>query len=85
MRKDLVLHFVAGAVIALIAQASILVFFGYHSYFIPAIIAAVSGVGKEIYDLISKKGTPDLNDAIFTCLGGGLCLAIWGIVVNYIL
>lgn len=33
-------------------------------------LAAVAGVGKEIYDKVSGKGTPEVADAVYTVAGG---------------
>jgi len=32
--------------------------------------STVVGIAKEVYDKVSKKGTPDIMDAVFTTLGG---------------
>lgn len=55
-------HFIAGLLIYLIAQ----------SFMTPiwAMLPVVAiGTGKEIYDYISKKGTPDINDLLYTIYG----------------
>jgi hypothetical protein len=55
-------HFLAGFCIYLIAQL-----------FMPTVWAMVPviviGTGKEVYDYISKKGTPDINDLLYTIYG----------------
>ena len=55
-------HFIAGLCIYTIAQI-----------FMPAIWAMVPVIaiatGKEIYDYVSGKGTPDINDLLYTIYG----------------
>jgi len=55
-------HFIAGTIIYTIS-----------SLFMPtlwAIIPVIAiGTAKEIYDYISKKGTPELNDLLYTIYG----------------
>ncbi len=53
--KDKKLHFLVGFLIALLVN-------------IYAVI--VIGALKEIYDKVSKKGTPELLDFIYTVVGG---------------
>jgi len=38
------------------------------------IAAVVLGVAKEVYDLVSKRGTPDWRDVAWTAAGG---LVVW--------
>ena len=40
-----------------------------------AALCAAFGIGKEIYDRVSRNGTPDVLDAAATLLGGALVLA----------
>lgn len=55
-------HFIAGMLIYLIAQS-----------FMPLVWAllpvAIIGTLKEVWDCLSKKGTPDVNDLLFTMYG----------------
>jgi hypothetical protein len=55
-------HFIAGMIIYIIAL-----------FFMPPIWAMVPviaiGTAKEVYDYISKKGTPDINDLLYTIYG----------------
>lgn len=60
---DKALHVIAGVLVFAIAQLAI----GPWAM-IPVVIAAV---GKEVYDKVSGKGTPEWQDAAFT-IGGGL-------------
>lgn len=48
-----------------------------HSPLAGLIVAATFAVGKEVCDLVSKKGTPDPMDAIATVAGGLLVVAPW--------
>ena len=60
--QDKANHFIYGAVICLAL-----------SFAIPALYAMLVAVGvgiaKEIYDKVSRKGTPDLMDVLVTALG----------------
>ena len=47
----------------------------FHSVLAGAALCAVFAVGKEIYDKVSGKGTPDVLDAVATLIGGVLVLA----------
>jgi len=55
-------HFIAGMLIYIIA-----------CLFMPSIWAllpvVVIGTAKEVYDYISMKGTPDINDLLYTIYG----------------
>ena len=55
-------HFIAGAIICGIAILFIPVLYAF-------LITALVGATKEIYDLVSKKGTPDIKDFLFTIAG----------------
>jgi hypothetical protein len=55
-------HFIAGLVIYLIAQSFLTIWWAL----IPVIAIATL---KEVYDYISGKGTPDINDLLFTIYG----------------
>ena len=49
-----------------------------HSVEAGAILCAVLGVGKEIYDRLSRKGVPDIMDAVATLAGGAIvCIPLW--------
>ena len=55
-------HFIAGFCIYIIAQL--------FMQPIPAMIPVIAiGTLKEVWDYISKKGTPDINDLLFTIYG----------------
>jgi predicted PurR-regulated permease PerM len=55
-------HFIAGMLIYLIAQ----LFMPVAWALLPVVIIATL---KEVYDYLSKKGTPDVNDLLFTMYG----------------
>lgn len=62
MRTDHLLHLLVSAVIMAVL-----------SYFLPApwafCITLLIGIGKEVYDKVSKKGTAELSDLFFDFLG----------------
>ena len=60
--KDKQYHFMAGFFIYLISAQWFLIGFDL----IPVIAI---GTAKEVYDYVSKKGTPDINDLLFTIYG----------------
>jgi hypothetical protein len=35
-----------------------------------------AGIGKELYDLLSEKGTPEIEDAVATILGGSVVVLV---------
>lgn len=55
-------HFIAGFCIYLIAQ----LFLSEWLAMIPVIAIATA---KEVYDYASKKGTPDIDDLLYTIYG----------------
>jgi hypothetical protein len=60
--KDKQYHFIAGLLIYLWSQ----LIFTIWVAMIPVIAIATA---KEVYDYISKKGTPEINDLLFTIYG----------------
>lgn len=65
-------HFAYGAMLAGLGSL--------HSVAIGAALCAAFAIGKELYDRVSKRGTPDLMDALWTVAGGVpvlLPLAVW--------
>jgi len=53
---------------------------GLHSVLLGALLCAALAIGKEVYDRVSKRGTPDLLDVVWTLIGGAavlLPLAVW--------
>lgn len=59
--KDALLHALAGMILSILAVFSV-------SFSVVAILIAAAG--KEIFDLITKKGTPDVKDFLATLFGG---------------
>jgi len=68
---DKQLHFYSGGMLAgLLMPLSVqLAVFG-------VIFAAI---GKELYDLLSKRGTPEIMDAFATIVGGSV-IVIWAVI-----
>ena len=60
-------HFAYGAALASLGA--------FHSVLAGAAICAAFAAGKEVYDRVSRNGTPDILDAATTMLGGALVLA----------
>jgi hypothetical protein len=65
---DKIKHFLAGS-ISSISTAPALIY-NDRSVYWAVLSAVIIGAAKEIYDKVSKKGTPDLWDFIATSLGG---------------
>lgn len=63
MQKDKLLHFLAGALIALVVALTVAPWFA-------VLAAGVAGLAKEAYDHISGKGTVELADFGWTLTGG---------------
>ena len=73
MRRDHKLHFAAGLAIAAALGLWVSPLFG-----LGAGIAA--GAGKEAYDLISGRGTPEWSDLFWTAIGAVAGAgAAWGL------
>lgn len=72
---DKLIHFLGGMCICFII--------GLFLPILGLIATVLVGIGKEVYDHVSKKGTPEINDAIATILGG-LIAFIELLVVNNI-
>jgi len=66
--SDKLLHFFSGGFLA-----ALLLPFGFESALLGV---AAAGIGKEVYDLVSGKGTPELADALATIVGGSI-VVIW--------
>lgn len=62
-------HFVAGFSINAIAS----LFVGYLLGFV---IALLAGAGKEVYDRVTRKGTPEFKDFLYTALGALASVAV---------
>lgn len=69
---DKLRHYLAGSLAAAVG--------GLHSVAAGALLCAALAIGKEVYDRVSKRGTPDLLDAVWTLGGGAVVLvplAVW--------
>ena len=73
MRPDHMLHFAAGIAVALAFGLGVAPWFGL-------MLGVLAGVGKETYDLISGRGTPEWSDLFWTA-GGAVAGAgtAWGL------
>jgi hypothetical protein len=68
MRPDLKLHLAVGACLGFLG--------GFHSFEAGLALAAFAGASKEAWDYFSKRGTPALDDAVYTAAGGIVGAAI---------
>jgi hypothetical protein len=66
--QDQANHYIYGSIAAVVG-AYIAQAFGVDRWLGAVAFAAALGFAKEAYDRLSKKGTPDLNDAIVTAAG----------------
>lgn len=64
IQHDKLMHYTVGSMIALAATVVVGVW-----ALVPVLMAAV---GKEVYDKVSGKGTPELMDIVWTMWGGGV-------------
>jgi len=70
-------HFVYGALLAALGSL--------HSIAIGVLLCVVFAIGKELSDRASRRGNPELLDALATLAGGLvvlLPLAVWRLGVN---
>jgi hypothetical protein len=70
--EDKLRHYMVGSIAAALG--------GLHSVAAGAMLCAAVAIGKEVYDRVSKRGTPDLMDAVWTLAGGAVVvvpLAVW--------
>lgn len=75
-------HFLAGFAITAITS----IFFGY---IVGVVVAILASAGKEIYDKVTGKGTPELLDFVATVVGSVAAVAtsvavswIWRVVAT---
>jgi hypothetical protein len=66
-------HFLAGGLVGLSA-----LFVGWYAL----VLVVIVGIGKEVYDEESGKGTPEVMDALAACAGGLLVVGLIE-VANY--
>ena len=79
MRKDLILHALAGFVIVLLAC------FISGNFWIGWLMAILAGAGKElIWDRWLGKGVIDFSDLFVTAWGGLAGAVVWLMIVNVI-
>jgi hypothetical protein len=67
--QDKVLHFVVGFAGSLVIGLLLTPLWGF-------LLACTTGVGKEVYDKLSQRGTPELMDALATIAGGVLAMEL---------
>ena len=65
---DKALHISYGAALGLIGAMAALII-SQPMWLGALTLATVVGVGKEVYDYVSKRGTPDFLDAVATIIG----------------
>ena len=76
MKTDKLLHFLIAFPIFLLAVKVMAPFWA-------VVTVAIIGIGKEVVrDMLMKKGSPEILDAIFTVLGA---LAAWGLTLSLLL
>ena len=63
---DKLRHYLVGSLAAAVG--------GLHSVAAGALLCAALAIGKEVYDRLSKRGTPDWRDAVWTLVGGAITL-----------
>lgn len=73
MKKDKLLHLIAGFVIAIV--------FGMINPFLGLSLAVIAGAAKEIvWDLYLGKGTYEVMDFVWTFIGGSI-----GFIIMYLI
>lgn len=60
--QDKLMHFLIGTLLAIMTVS----YLGVWSL----LVVFIAGVGKEVYDKVSGKGTPELMDIAWTMYGG---------------
>lgn len=88
--NDKLKHFIAGSVIALLTLLFFAIFVHRPDYGwnigAAAILTVVAAVGKElVWDKWLGKGTPELDDVLFTIYGGWSMWILWAIAETIIL
>lgn len=68
LQRDKLLHYAVGTL--LYATTYLLV-----GYWAIVVVIAVA-IGKELYDKVSGRGTPEYLDALVTITGGVVCLVV---------
>lgn len=70
-------HLAAGFAIC----AFVSLFFGY---IVGVLAAVVAGAGKEAYDYITRKGTPEFADFVYTVIGA-VCFVLLSALLSLII
>lgn len=74
--RDKILHLIAGGLVGIAALLLI------PDPMAPILSALVVGVAKEaVWDAYFKKGTPEVEDAVWTFMGGVLVALLFELVV----
>lgn len=75
--EDKLRHYMVGSIAAALG--------GLHSVAAGAMLCAAVAIGKEVYDRVSKRGTPDFLDAVWTLAGALPVLAPQVITAGFVL
>lgn len=75
--EDKLRHYMVGSIAAALG--------GLHSVAAGAMLCAAVAIGKEVYDRVSKRGTPELLDAVWTLAGALPVLAPQVITAGFVL
>jgi len=75
IEKDKILHFIVGLVIG--AAGSLL------HWSAGIILSFGAGIGKEVWDKQTGKGTPEWQDAAFTAAGGVVGAGLVCAILNF--
>ena len=66
---DKILHFTFGVFLSLI-------FYNFFAWWQSLLITLSLAIIIELYDKLSKKGTPEILDIIYTVMGGGSVIVL---------
>jgi glycopeptide antibiotics resistance protein len=66
---DKTLHLLGGVLIYLVCQ-------NFLTWWISLAVVLIIAIGIEIYDKLSKTGTPELLDIVYTILGGVIAMGL---------
>jgi glycopeptide antibiotics resistance protein len=66
---DKSLHLLGGVLIYLVCQ-------NFLNWWIPLSVVLIVAVGIEVYDKVSKTGTPELMDIVYTVIGGLIAMGL---------
>lgn len=71
------LHLAVGAIIALATL--------WINPIVSMTLVVLAGIGKEVYDKVSRKGTPEVMDAVATVIGGTMVTTSYIVIVRLII